>query len=93
MLNNIDPKDLKIEVTPSNWTWVYKPDTEVQITYIPTGYSVKCNATRSQHRNKAIALEYIEQYVKGLTENSIKNDVVTNYHLNKIRKVRSKHGN
>lgn len=93
MLNNINPKDLKIEVIPSNWVWVYKPDTEVKITHIPTGYSVKCNATNSQHRNKAIALEYIEQYVKGLTENSIKNDVVTEYHLNKIEKARSKNGN
>ena len=88
MLNNIDPKDLKIEVMPSNSVWVYKPDTEVKITYIPTGYSVRCNATRSQHKNKTIALQYIEQYVKGLTKSYIKNDVVTEYHLNKIRRAR-----
>lgn len=68
MLNNIDPKYLKIEVIPSNSVWVYKPETEVKITYIPTGYAVRCNATRSQHKNKAIALEYIEQYVKELSK-------------------------
>lgn len=68
MLNNIDPKDLKIEVIPSNWVWVYKPNTEVKITYLPTGYTVRCNSTRSQHKNKAIALEYIEQYVAGLSK-------------------------
>lgn len=68
MLNNIDPKDLKIEVIPSNWVWVYKPETEVKITYLPTGFAVRCKASRSQHRNKAIALEYIEQYVKGLVK-------------------------
>lgn len=88
MLNNIDPKDLKIEVIPSNWIWVYKPDREVKITYIPTGFAVRCNESHSIHRNKAIALEYIEQYVKGLTKSCIKNDVVTEYHLNKIRKAR-----
>lgn len=65
---SVDPKDLKIEVMPSNWVWVYKPDTEVKITYIPTGFAVRCNATRNIHKNKAIALEYIEQYVKGLSK-------------------------
>lgn len=68
MLNNIDPKDLKIEVMPSNWVWVYKPETEVKITYLPTGFAVRCNSTKSQHKNKAIALEYIEQYVAGLNK-------------------------
>lgn len=68
MLNNIDPKDLKIEVIPTNWVWAFKPETEVKITYLPTGFAVRCKASRSQHRNKAIALEYIEQYVKGLVK-------------------------
>ena len=63
---SVDPKDLKIEVIPNYSPWVYKPETEVKITYLPTGYAVRCNSTRSQHKNKAIALEYIEQYVKGL---------------------------
>lgn len=65
---SVDPKDLKIEVIENYSPWVYKPDTEVKITYIPTGFAVKCNSTRSQHKNKAIALEYIEQYVKGLSK-------------------------
>lgn len=68
MLNNIDPKDLKIEVIPTNWVWTFKPETEVKITYLPTGFAVRCKASRSQHRNKAIALEYIEQYVKSLKQ-------------------------
>lgn len=68
MLNNIDPKDLKIEVISNNWVWVYKPDREVKITYISTGFAVHCNKSRSIHRNKAMALEYIEQYVKGLKQ-------------------------
>ena len=90
MLNNINPKDLKIEVmrNDSVWALVYEPDREVKITYIPTGFAVRCNESRSIHRNKAIALEYIEQYIKGLTKSCIKNDVVTEYHLNKIRNVR-----
>ena len=68
ILHNINPKYLKIEVIPSNWVWVYKPETEVKITYLPTGFAVRCNSTRSQHKNKAIALEYIEQYVAGLSK-------------------------
>lgn len=68
MLNNIDPKDLKIEVIPSNWVWVYKPDTEVKITYLPTGYAVRCKSSRSLHKNKVIALEYIELYVNSLKQ-------------------------
>lgn len=66
MLNNIDPKDLKIEVIPAYSPWVYKPDREVKITYIPTGFAVRCSYDRSQHKNKAIALEYIEHYVNSL---------------------------
>lgn len=65
---SVDPKDLKIEVIPSNSVWVYKPETEVKITYIPTGYAVRCNSTRSQHKNKAIALKFIEHYVAGLSK-------------------------
>lgn len=62
----VDPKLLHIEVIPSNSVWVYKPDTEIKITYKLTNYSVRCNATKSQHKNKAIALKYIEIYVKSL---------------------------
>lgn len=65
---SVDPKDLKIEVIENYSPWVYKPDTEVKITYIPTGFAVRCNATRNIHKNKAIALEYIEQYVKCLKQ-------------------------
>ena len=63
-------EDLKIEVIPSNWVWVYKPDTEIKITYLPTNFSVKCNATRSQDENLKIAMRRIEIYVKHL-RNSI----------------------
>lgn len=62
---DLNPSLLKIEVVPMNWTWVYKPSTEVKVTYIPTGFSVRCNATNSQHKNKLICLEYIKSYLKG----------------------------
>lgn len=62
----VDPKLLRVQVIPNKSVWDVKHNTEVKITYIPTNYSVRCNATRSQHKNKQIALQYIEHYIKGL---------------------------
>lgn len=61
---DINLKDLKIEVIPSNWVWVYKPDTEIEITHIPTGYKVRCNETRSQYQNREIALREMKAYLE-----------------------------
>ena len=59
-------KDLEIVVIQPTKNWVITPATEVKITYKLTGFSVKCNATRSQHKNASICLEYIDCYLKGL---------------------------
>ena len=90
---SVNSKDLKIEVLSNKSVWVCKPDTEVRITYLPTGFAVKCNATRSQHQNKAIAMQYIQRYVNSLTRPIAKNDVVTEYHLSKIREARARYYN
>ena len=36
------------------------PATEIRVTHIPTGLIAQCGACRSQHKNKAIAIEMIE---------------------------------
>lgn len=63
MLNS---NDLEIDVIPPKSSWVLKPTTEVRIKHKPTGFAVRCNATRSQHKNKDIAMQYLMSYLEGL---------------------------
>ena len=56
------PEDLKIEVDPRQkyqhgGQHVGKPDVGIMITHMPSGYGVMYGDEKSQHRNKAKALE------------------------------------
>lgn len=45
--------------------------TAVVITHIPTGLQEKCEDTRSQHRNKELAMERLLKRINELKENEI----------------------
>ena len=59
-------KDLKIESYPKVSQKVMAIQTTpkgVKITHVPTGIAVKCDLQRSQHGNRKIALEQLEDIV------------------------------
>lgn len=62
----IRSSDLEISTFAKKSNWVLQPETGVRIKHIPTGFAVRCNVERSQHKNKHIALSYLESYLKGL---------------------------
>lgn len=57
--------DLESSTFGKKSNWVLHPETGVRIKHIPTGFAVRCNAFKSQHKNKHIASSYLESYLKG----------------------------
>lgn len=57
----IAPEDLKIEVARRNPPGGQHVGTEngIRITHLPTGLTAECKTERSQHRNKAIAMDML----------------------------------
>ncbi len=59
----IDPSDLKVDTYRSSGAGgqhVNKTESAIRITHVPSGIIVACQTDRSQHRNRAIAMEMLK---------------------------------
>lgn len=63
---NIQSDELEISTYGKKSNWILQPETGVKLKHLPTGFAVRCNATRSQHKNKHIAMQYLTSYLEGL---------------------------
>ena len=64
----INPADLRIDTyraSGAGGQHINKTDSAVRVTHLPTGIVAECQDDRSQHRNKAKALELLARRVGG----------------------------
>ena len=89
----INPADLRIDTyraSGAGGQHVNKTDSAVRITHLPTGIVSECQDDRSQHKNKAKALEYLHRGFCLLSRKNKKKILMkqkkTSWHWRQVRK-------